>query len=327
VGVDQLARFADEFVARLFAAGRHRTTIQGIAAPETVVEVPSIQLCPARRDDARDRRGHRRRGPTPTRRATSPAAARVRTGTEKRALADEIAGIVLRSEPRRLDADRRRCRDGAGRGVDRERAYFVGDNRPSSIRVDRSEQGDAIRIQRAVEEVAAEMGDLPAGVTIDLIRTRAEAITGRLNILLTNGLMGLGLVVAAAVPVPQRAHRLLGGGGHPRGDAAAIAMMYAAGLTFNMISLFALIITLGIVVDDAIVVGEHADFRARRLGEAAGRGGRERRAAHGLPVFAATLTTSSPSSACRGRRAVRRPDRRHPLHRDRGADRLASNAS
>jgi multidrug efflux pump subunit AcrB len=46
---------------------------------------------------------------------------------------------------------------------------------------------------------------------------------------------------------------------------AAIALMYAAGLTINMISLFALIITLGIVVDDAIVVGEHADFRARRL--------------------------------------------------------------
>jgi multidrug efflux pump subunit AcrB len=42
---------------------------------------------------------------------------------------------------------------------------------------------------------------------------------------------------------------------------AAIALMYAAGLTLNMISLFALIITLGIVVDDAIVVGEHADFR------------------------------------------------------------------
>ena len=39
--------------------------------------------------------------------------------------------------------------------------------------------------------------------------------------------------------------------------------MYAAGITINMISLFALIITLGIVVDDAIVVGEHADSRAR----------------------------------------------------------------
>ena len=49
--------------------------------------------------------------------------------------------------------------------------------------------------------------------------------------------------------------------------AAAIGLMYVAGLTINMISLFALIITLGIVVDDAIVVGEHADFRARRRGE------------------------------------------------------------
>jgi multidrug efflux pump subunit AcrB len=49
--------------------------------------------------------------------------------------------------------------------------------------------------------------------------------------------------------------------GIPTAMLAAIALMYAGGLTINMISLFALIITLGIVVDDAIVVGEHADFR------------------------------------------------------------------
>jgi hypothetical protein len=44
VDVGQLARFADEFVVRLFAEGVTRTTIQGIAAPETVIEVPSFQL-------------------------------------------------------------------------------------------------------------------------------------------------------------------------------------------------------------------------------------------------------------------------------------------
>ncbi len=38
VSVDQVARFADEFVARLFAEGVTRTTIRGIAAPEVVVE-------------------------------------------------------------------------------------------------------------------------------------------------------------------------------------------------------------------------------------------------------------------------------------------------
>ena len=57
-----------------------------------------------------------------------------------------------------------------------------------------------------------------------------------------------------------------------------------------MISLFALIITLGIVVDDAIVVGEHADHRARMGLEPyeAAESAAKRMA---LPVFAATLTT------------------------------------
>ncbi|MCE8471215.1 efflux RND transporter permease subunit, partial [Rhodovulum sulfidophilum] len=44
VAVDQLGRLTDELVDRLFAAGITRTTIRGLAAPETLVEVPSIEL-------------------------------------------------------------------------------------------------------------------------------------------------------------------------------------------------------------------------------------------------------------------------------------------
>ena len=40
VASDQLGRFADEFVIRLFAEGVTRTTIRGLAAPETIVEFP-----------------------------------------------------------------------------------------------------------------------------------------------------------------------------------------------------------------------------------------------------------------------------------------------
>ena len=57
-----------------------------------------------------------------------------------------------------------------------------------------------------------------------------------------------------------------------------------------MISVFALIICLGIVVDDAIVVGEHADFLHRRgysPTEAASLAARRMRA----PVFSASITT------------------------------------
>jgi Cu/Ag efflux pump CusA len=68
--------------------------------------------------------------------------------------------------------------------------------------------------------------------------------------------------------------------GIPVAMLAAIAVMYAAGMSLNMISLFALIITLGIVVDDAIVVGEHADYRFRTWASPH-RGGRERRHPHG----------------------------------------------
>jgi multidrug efflux pump subunit AcrB len=73
--------------------------------------------------------------------------------------------------------------------------------------------------------------------------------------------------------------------------AAAIALMYLSGLTINMISLFALIITLGIVVDDAIVVGEHADFRARVLGETPMVAAENAAKRMFTPVFSATLTT------------------------------------
>ena len=40
-------------------------------------------------------------------------------------------------------------------GVDRNRSYFVGDNPAMSIRVDRSDQGNAIRLQAQVQEVVA----------------------------------------------------------------------------------------------------------------------------------------------------------------------------
>ena len=290
VGVDQLARFSDELSARLFAEGVTRTTIRGLSAPRTVIEVPSANLIAfdismrqisdaiAQEVDA-DPAGD-----------VGNANTRVRTGVEKRS-AEQIADIVLRSNP---DGSNLTVGDVGTiviEGIDRERSYFVGENPAISIRVDRSDQGDAIAIQRKVEEVATEFeASLPAGVSIDLIRTRAEAITGRLDILLDNGLTGLGLVVLLLFLFLNARTAFWVAAGIPAAMMAAIALMYAGGITINMISLFALIITLGIVVDDAIVVGEHADHLARAglpPVEAAERAAQRM----ALPVFAATLTT------------------------------------
>lgn len=291
VGVDQLARYADELVVRLFAEGVTRTTIRGVAAPETVVEVPTASLlrhdvtmaeiaaviaAEVNADPAGDVAG---------------ANARIRTGVAKRS-ADQIAAIVIRSNP---DGSSLRIGDVATvrvEGADRARAYLVGDNPAVTVRVDRSEQGDAIAVQDQVQDVAAALqATLPAGVTVDLIRTRAEAISARLDILIDNGLSGLVLVLVVLFLFLNARTAIWVAAGIPVAMLAAIAVMYAAGLTLNMVSLFALIITLGIVVDDAIVVGEHADYRARTLGEPPAVAAENAARRMAMPVFAATLTT------------------------------------
>ncbi len=290
VGVDQLGLFADEFVTRLFAEGVTRTTIRGVAAGSTLVEVPSLALIQfdvtmaqiaaaiaeeAQADPAGDVSG----------------SARVRTGVAKRSAAD-IAAIVLRTN---ADGSSLTVGDVATvleEGIDRDRAYFVGDKPAISIRVDRSSGGDAIEIQDTVQTVADRMEEsLPAGTTVQLIRTRSEAISARLNMLLKNGLQGLGLVLMLLFLFLNVRTAFWVAVGIPAAIAAAIALMYVSGLSLNMVSLFALIITLGIVVDDAIVVGEHADFRARVLKESPMDAAANAARRMFTPVFSATLTT------------------------------------
>ena len=291
VAVDLLARYADEFVAKLFVEGVTRASIRGISAPSTVIEVTEAKLVQydvtiaeiaaaiaeeAQADPAGDVAG---------------GTSRVRTGVAKRD-ADQLAEVVIRSNP---DGSKLRVADVATirvEDVDRARAYFVGSDPAISIGVERSQSGDAVGIQKTVRSLADEMvTTLPEGVKIDLIRTRAEAITSRLDLLVTNGLTGLALVVLLLVFFLNTRTALWVAAGIPVAMLTAIVFMYAAGLTLNMISLFALIICLGIVVDDAIVVGEHADFRARRLGESAVEAAENAARRMWLPVFSATVTT------------------------------------
>jgi multidrug efflux pump subunit AcrB len=291
VSSDQLSRFADEFSARLFAQGVTRVSIRGVSAPEISVEVSEANLIQhnvslseiadaiaqeAEADPAGDVAG---------------GSARVRTGVAKQS-ADEIESVVVRSN---ADGSKLRVRDVANivvSGTDAKRSYFVKGDPAVSIRVDRADQGDAIRMQTTVQEVADEMQlTLPQGVTIELIRTRAQAIQDRLGILIENGLMGLVLVIGLLFLFLSARTAFWVAAGIPVAMFAAVAIMYAAGLTLNMVSLFGLIITLGIVVDDAIVVGEHADFRARTLGEAPVTAAENAARRMAPPVFSATITT------------------------------------
>lgn len=291
VGLDQLALYADEFVARLFAEGITRATIRGIAAPQIEVEVPSMRLVQydvtlaaiaqaIATEVAADPSGD-----------LSGGAQRVRTGTERRS-AEDLRAIVLRSLP---DGSTLTLGDVAtvtALAIDRERAYFVGEDRAMMVRIDRSENGDAIGMQATVQQTADAMAlSLPEGVRVDLVNARAEAISARLNLLIKNGVQGLVLVLLLLFLFLNARTALWVAAGIPVSMLTAIAVMYVAGMSLNMISLFALIITLGIVVDDAIVVGEHADYRFRTLGESPLDAAENAATRMGMDVLAASLTT------------------------------------
>ena len=291
VSVDQLGQFSDEFVSRLFASGVTKASIRGMSSPETIVEISSLNLIKNKvsmSDIGQIIRGEVSADPAGD---VSGSNTRIKTGVPKRT-AEQIRNIALKSNP---DGSKLLIGDVATVLVgkaDRGRAYFVDANSAISISVERSDNGDAIKIQKIVENVAAELESiLPAGASIELIRTRAEDITGRLNILIENGLVGLALVVSLLFLFLNARTAIWVAAGVPVAMLGAVALMYAAGLTFNMISLFALIITLGIVVDDAIVVGEHADFRARYLKEDPVVASENAAKRMSLPVFSATVTT------------------------------------
>jgi len=291
IAPEQLGKLGDEFITLLFREGITRTSIQGVTAPTIKVQVPEVSRI---RNDVQLQEIA---AAIAKQAQTSPAgdvaggAARVRAGVEQRT-AEDIRDIAIRTNADGSKLYVRNVAEVIVEGSDSGKAYFDEDFPAVLIRVDRSEQGDAISMQASVDKVVTEFQlSMPKDVTVRLINARAEDITDRLDILFENGIMGLGLVLLMLFLFLSARTAFWVALGIPVSMFAAVGVMYAGGLTINMMSLFALIITLGIVVDDAIVVAEHADFRARHKGEnpvTASINAARRMAG---PVFSSTITT------------------------------------
>jgi hydrophobic/amphiphilic exporter-1 (mainly G- bacteria), HAE1 family len=150
---------------------------------------------------------------------------------------------------------------------------------------------DTIKISRAVNDyVEAKRGDLPEGIGIATWSDLSKLVSDRLNMLVRNGIQGLVLVVLVLWLFLGLRLSIWVALGIPVSLLGTILVMNLTGLSLNMLSMFALIMALGLIVDDAIVVGENVYSRFQR-GEAP-----ELSAIDGthevlLPVLGAVLTT------------------------------------
>lgn len=159
------------------------------------------------------------------------------------------------------------------------------------IRVYRVGAQKPLEVAGAVREVTQEVKTwLPEGVEIAQWQDMSEIYAQRIDLLMRNAQMGLILVVLCLSLFLEIRVAFWVAWGIPTSFLGALFLMPMFGVSVNMISLFAFIVVLGMVVDDAIVVGENIFERAQR-GETylqAAVGGTKE---VGVPVIFSVLTT------------------------------------
>ncbi len=159
------------------------------------------------------------------------------------------------------------------------------------LHIQRSLNADALELADIVADYLVELREtLPPNLEIAQYDIAADLIRSRIDLLLRNGLGGLILVIAILFIFLNGRVAFWVVVGIPVSLLATLGVMLVSGQSINMISLFGLIMALGIVVDDAIVVGEHAATLARggmSPADAADTGARRMAA----PVFSSSLTT------------------------------------
>ena len=159
------------------------------------------------------------------------------------------------------------------------------------VSVFRTGDQSALEIAAAVNEyVERARPRLPEGISITLWQDQAEVLDARLTLMLRTGATGFLLVFVVLALFLELRLAFWVSLGIPISFLGAIALMPGLDVSVNVISLFAFILVLGIVVDDAIIVGENIYRHQEDHGEGL-RGAIEGAREIGKPVTFAVLTT------------------------------------
>jgi multidrug efflux pump subunit AcrB len=204
---------------------------------------------------------------------------------------NEYESLVLRTRP---DGTRLRLGDVAtvvdGFAETDQAARFDGET-TVLVSVFRTGEQSALEIAEVAQEYVAEAGArMPAGISLTTWQDQAEVLDERLSLLLRNGATGFVLVFIVLALFLELRLAVWTSLGIPISFLGALWLMPGLDVSINVMSLFAFILVLGIVVDDAIVVGENIYTHQERHGEGL-RGAIEGAQEISVPVIFAVLTS------------------------------------
>ncbi|MGB7288208.1 MAG: efflux RND transporter permease subunit [Salaquimonas sp.] len=259
---DTLRLYAKTIRDDLIERGIDKVTFDGMRDPEIHVDIPEREL---RRigmsisDVSQKIAGNSR--DLPSGQMDGEVEKQIRTLSEFKN-PDALGGIEVKSfatgEKIFLDdiADIRFAyQDGDAQGLSKGRSAI-------QITVLRAPTADTLATAKILDDYLVELiPALPPGIELQKYDVSADSLTERILLLVWNGLTGLVIVVATLFIFLNARVAFWVAAGIPVAMLATIGFMMLFGQTINMISLFALIMMLGIIVDDAIVVGEHTATR------------------------------------------------------------------
>lgn len=158
-----------------------------------------------------------------------------------------------------------------------------------SLQIFRVGEQSPLEIEQQVKKVLGDF-QLPPGVHSRIDSNRAEDYRERLSLLTENGILAILIVLVILTLFLEYRLAFWVMVGMAISFIGGIIFLPLVGVSINMISMFGFLIVLGIVVDDAIVVGENVfEYRQKGMGvmEAAIAGTRD----VSMPVVFSILTT------------------------------------
>ena len=130
-----------------------------------------------------------------------------------------------------------------------------------------TETMDIVKASESINNwIESRQSTLPAGAELTLWTDQAEDFKGRMKTIGSSALLGLLLVLAFLVMTLRPVVAFWVAVGIATAYAGAFVLLPSVGVSLNMLSTFAFLLVLGIVVDDAIVVGEGIHSEAHRIG-------------------------------------------------------------
>jgi len=126
---------------------------------------------------------------------------------------------------------------------------------------------DALRALEALRGlVDAETAANPPSLQVQVVQDTTSIVRDRLTMLLRNGATGLVLVIITMSLFFRPGLAFWAAMGLPVAMAGALAWMALTGLTLNMITMVALLMAIGIVMDDSIVLSDSISVEAAKGG-------------------------------------------------------------